>query len=165
MSGIFAISDAKNNGALGKAGPWAVGVLVMAIGMAFGGTTGYAINPARDFGPRCFVALAMGSSAPFTDTENPAFGNNVYWPIPLLATVLGGLIGGFFYIMAIELHHDLEPVDKDCSKEKNNSTVRSTNSVVANDVLGEKPSMRDETVSKKEFSNSGNLDTVTVHMD
>ena len=56
----MAIGDARNNGGLGKAGPWAVGALVIVIGMSFGAGTGYAINPARDFGPRCFSAIILG---------------------------------------------------------------------------------------------------------
>ena len=123
MGGILAIGDAKNAGkCYGGAGYWAVGVLVMAIGMAFGGTTGYAINPARDFGPRCFTAIMLGPAV-FTDTENPAFGNDVYWPIPLFATVLGGLLGSFVYTIMIEIHHDYNDDSSSCVDDDDNKNT------------------------------------------
>ena len=58
MVGVFAISDQTNVGVPGWLGPVLVGVLVVAIGVAFGFNAGYAINPARDFGPRLFTAVA-----------------------------------------------------------------------------------------------------------
>eukprot|EP00516_Mucochytrium_quahogii_P007511 CAMPEP_0203746920 /NCGR_PEP_ID=MMETSP0098-20131031/2207_1 /ASSEMBLY_ACC=CAM_ASM_000208 /TAXON_ID=96639 /ORGANISM=" , Strain NY0313808BC1" /LENGTH=289 /DNA_ID=CAMNT_0050635173 /DNA_START=2142 /DNA_END=3008 /DNA_ORIENTATION=+ len=85
---IFAITDSK----LGpnKAQIWHVatyvGMAVMAIGMAFGVNTGYAINPARDFGPRCFLACAGWGSEVFTAGEH-------YFLVPLFAPLVGGVIG------------------------------------------------------------------------
>ena len=55
---IFAIGDAKNLAPEPRSGPLVVGALVVLIGMTFGYNAGYAINPARDFGPRLFTALA-----------------------------------------------------------------------------------------------------------
>ena len=49
---IFALTTAGNNAPLANLGPVVVGLLVVAIGMAWGANAGYAINPARDFGPR-----------------------------------------------------------------------------------------------------------------
>ena len=67
-------------------GPWLVASLVWSIGLALGGTTGYAINPARDLGPRIVHALApipgKGSS------------NWSYAPIPVLGPLLGGAFAG-----------------------------------------------------------------------
>ncbi len=67
-------------------GPILVGLLVIVIGMAFGGMHGYAINPARDFGPRLFTVIAgfqnngLSSGAP------------VFW-VPIVGPILGGVIG------------------------------------------------------------------------
>jgi glycerol uptake facilitator protein len=67
-------------------GPILVGLLVVAIGMAFGGMHGYAINPARDFGPRMFTVLAGFKNNGLTD------GTMVFW-IPIVGPFVGGLIG------------------------------------------------------------------------
>lgn len=109
---ILALGDKYNVGNIGKAGPWAVGVLVMAIGMAFGPNTGYAINPARDFGPRLFAAMMWGPRV-FSESGNNVF--KVYWPIPLFASTVGGVIGGFFYHFLIRAHHPSEELDIDTS--------------------------------------------------
>ena len=69
--------------------PIAVGVLIFAIGMSLGGTTGYAINPARDLGPRIAHAIlpiaGKGSS------------NWSYAWIPVVGPILGGSLGALFY--------------------------------------------------------------------
>ena len=86
---IFAITDERNQPP-GNLGPVMVGLIVVAIGMAFGGLHGYAINPARDFGPRLFTALAGFKNNGLTD------GSLVFW-VPIVGPLLGGLIGGFTY--------------------------------------------------------------------
>ena len=69
-------------------GPYLVGVLVWAIGLSLGGTTGYAINPARDLGPRIAHAfLPLG--------KKPTF-NWGYAPIPVIGPLIGGAIAGVF---------------------------------------------------------------------
>src|SRR6185436_1129067 len=55
---IFGISDSRNSPAPAGAAPVVVGLLVVAIGASFGFNSGYAINPARDFGPRLFTFVA-----------------------------------------------------------------------------------------------------------
>jgi glycerol uptake facilitator protein len=90
---IFAISDEWNL-PVGNLGPILVGLVVVAIGMAFGGMHGYAINPARDFGPRLFTALAGFKNNGLTD------GSRVFW-VPIVAPLLGGLIGGAAYDLGI----------------------------------------------------------------
>ena len=67
-------------------GPWLVGSLVWAIGLSLGGTTGYAINPARDLGPRLVHFLlpipGKGSS------------NWSYAPIPIIGPMVGAALAG-----------------------------------------------------------------------
>lgn len=69
--------------------PLIVGFLIVSIGMSLGGTTGYAINPARDLGPRIAHFLlpipGKGSS------------NWSYAWIPVVGPILGGSLGGLFY--------------------------------------------------------------------
>ncbi|MDC6470709.1 aquaporin family protein [Flavobacteriales bacterium] len=65
-----------------------VGLLVIVIGMTLGGTTGYAINPARDFGPRIVYSFLPRKN------KNPDW---KYSWIPVLAPFIGGTIAGLIY--------------------------------------------------------------------
>ncbi|RJS62269.1 MIP/aquaporin family protein [Bacillus sp. PK3_68] len=69
--------------------PFIVGLLIVAIGLSLGGTTGYAINPARDLGPRIahFLLPIAGKGS----------SNWKYAWIPVVGPLLGGSIGGLFY--------------------------------------------------------------------
>ena len=70
-------------------GPFLVGVLVWSIGLSLGGPTGYAINPARDFGPRLahFVLPIPGNGD----------SNWSYAWVPIIGPILGGIMGAWFY--------------------------------------------------------------------
>jgi len=70
-------------------GPWVVAVLVWAIGLSLGGPTGYAINPARDLGPRIAHALL-----PIPGKRNSDF---AYGWIPVVGPVIGGILGALLY--------------------------------------------------------------------
>lgn len=70
-------------------GPVLVGVIVWAIGLSLGGTTGYAINPARDLGPRIAHALLPIADKGGSDWE--------YAWVPIVGPILGGLIGALTY--------------------------------------------------------------------
>ncbi|SDX85798.1 MIP/aquaporin family protein [Salimicrobium album] len=69
--------------------PAIVGLLIVAIGMSLGGTTGYAINPARDLGPRIAHALLPIPNKGGSDWS--------YSWVPILGPVLGGIYGAIFY--------------------------------------------------------------------
>jgi glycerol uptake facilitator protein len=69
--------------------PLAVGLLIVVIGMSLGGTTGYAINPARDLGPRIAHFLL-----PIPGKGGSNWG---YSWIPVVGPLLGGSIGAVFY--------------------------------------------------------------------
>ena len=97
MLGIFAISDRRNAGPA-AGGPVLVAALVAVIGMSFGHNAGYAINPARDFGPRLFTALAGWGGDVFR-------GGNGWWWVPIVAPCLGAIVGGFVYDLLITRHH------------------------------------------------------------
>ena len=91
---IFAIVDEFNAPPGANLAPALIGLVVVAIGMSFGGMHGYAINPARDFGPRLFTALAGFRNNGLTD------GTHVWW-IPVVAPLLGGLFGAALYDFGI----------------------------------------------------------------
>jgi glycerol uptake facilitator protein len=67
-------------------GPWLVGSLVWGIGLSLGGTTGYAINPARDLGPRLMHTLLP--------IPGKGGSNWKYAPIPLIGDLAGGALAG-----------------------------------------------------------------------
>lgn len=85
--GILASGDSKNTGLMHNMGPFLVGGTVLAVGLSLGGPSGYAINPARDFGPRLFGTL-VGTQGLW---------DGGYWLIPLIAPVFGSVIGIFIY--------------------------------------------------------------------
>ncbi len=87
---IFAISDAKNLAPEPKLAPVVVGLVVVLIGMTFGYNAGYAINPARDLGPRLFTAVAGWGSEVFR-------AGNGWWWVPIAGPLIGGVLGGFTY--------------------------------------------------------------------
>jgi glycerol uptake facilitator protein len=68
-------------------GPFLVGSLVWGIGLSLGGTTGYAINPARDFGPRLAHAILPISGKGGSDWS--------YAGIPIFGPLVGGALAGF----------------------------------------------------------------------
>lgn len=70
-------------------GPMLVGLLVFAIGLSLGGPTGYAINPARDFGPRLAHALL-----PISGKGSSDWG---YALVPIVGPIIGGLAGAFLH--------------------------------------------------------------------
>lgn len=91
---ILAITDERNQPPGANLGALHVGLVVVAIGMAFGGMHGYAINPARDFGPRLFTAVAGFRNNGLTD------GPKVFW-VPIAGPILGGIIGAAAYDFGI----------------------------------------------------------------
>ena len=69
--------------------PLLVGLLIVAIGVSLGGTTGYAINPARDLGPRIAHAIL-----PIAGKGSSDWG---YAWIPVVGPIIGGVLGALFY--------------------------------------------------------------------
>jgi glycerol uptake facilitator protein len=72
------------------AGPFPVAILIVAIGMSLGGTTGYAINPARDLGPRIAHAIL-----PIKGKGGSNWG---YAWLPVVAPIVGGAIAALLYL-------------------------------------------------------------------
>ncbi|NXH68284.1 AQP9 protein, partial [Hydrobates tethys] len=100
---IFAIFDTRNNSVPKGLEPIAVGLLIIVLTCSLGMNSGCAMNPARDLGPRLFTAIAGWGMEVFTA------GNNWWW-VPIVAPMLGGVLGAMIYIVFIEIHHsDSQP--------------------------------------------------------
>ena len=90
---MFAILSIIEHFTLDKAGflaPFAVSALVVAIGMCFGAMHGYAMNPARDFGPRLFVAI-MGFK------DNGLTDGSFIWAAPFFGSIIGASLGAILF--------------------------------------------------------------------
>ena len=90
LLGVLTIFDA-NNGVAGGVGPFLVGVLVWSIGLSLGGPTGYAINPARDLGPRIAHAVL-----PIAGKGPSDWG---YAWVPVVGPIIGGILGALLYLL------------------------------------------------------------------
>ncbi len=93
--GVLAVLSPKNlvpnSGFDTGFAPCLVGVIVWAIGLSLGGPTGYAINPARDLGPRLAHAILPIAGKGSSDWS--------YAWVPIVGPILGGIIGAWFYKM------------------------------------------------------------------
>jgi glycerol uptake facilitator protein len=85
VGAIFSKSVSATGPAAGL-GPYLVGSLVWGIGLSLGGPTGYAINPARDLGPRIAHAIL-----PIAGKGGSDWG---YAPIPVIGPLIGGMLAG-----------------------------------------------------------------------
>lgn len=95
---VLAIGDQKNFAPEGRLQPILVGAVVVLIGMTFGFNAGYAINPARDLGPRLFTAMAGWGGDVFR-------AGNGWWWVPIVGPLIGGVLGGYAYDLCITRHH------------------------------------------------------------
>ncbi|MFZ6019257.1 MAG: MIP/aquaporin family protein [Chloroflexota bacterium] len=88
LMGVLASGDERNLGLKFNMGPFLVGGTVLAVGLSLGGPSGYAINPARDLGPRIFGAL-VGTQGLF---------DGIYWLVaPVIMPIIGGILGAVIY--------------------------------------------------------------------
>ena len=92
---IFALTDRTNDPPLSNLAPLIIGLVVVAIGMAWGAAAGYAINPARDLGPR-LASFITGYSSAWRDQ----YGNFYFW-VPIAGPLIGGLLGAGMYLALI----------------------------------------------------------------
>jgi glycerol uptake facilitator len=95
---VFAVVDELNQPVRANLAPVVIGFVVVAIGLSFGANAGYAINPARDLGPRLFAGLAGWGEVAIPG--NYANVSGYLW-IPIVGPFLGGLIGAFLYDLGI----------------------------------------------------------------
>ncbi|CCB72839.1 MULTISPECIES: MIP/aquaporin family protein [Streptomycetaceae] len=88
---ILAVTDLLNTPPGANLAPLVIGLIVVVIGMAFGADAGYAINPARDFGPR-LASFLTGYRGAWRDQ----WGDYYFW-VPIVGPLVGGVAGGVFY--------------------------------------------------------------------
>ena len=93
---ICALITPANNPPLANLTPLLIGWLVVAVGMSWGANSGYAINPARDLGPR-MVSLLTGYESALHDQNG-----NLYFWLPVVAPILGGVLGAGLFRLLIE---------------------------------------------------------------
>ncbi|MEJ8277359.1 MIP/aquaporin family protein [Pseudonocardia spirodelae] len=93
---IFALTNALNNPPGANTAPFMIGFLVVGIGISFGANAGYAINPARDLGPR-LASFVTGYDTAFVTAAGVP-----YWWLPIVAPLLGGLLGGGAFVLLVE---------------------------------------------------------------
>jgi glycerol uptake facilitator protein len=95
---VFALTDERNQPPKANLAPLLVGLVVVVIGISFGANAGYAINPARDLGPRLYTWIqGWGSVAMPGDYGNV----NAYFWVPIAGPLLGGVIGALVYDFGI----------------------------------------------------------------
>jgi glycerol uptake facilitator protein len=95
---IFAVTDEFNAPVKGNLAPIIIGFIVVAIGMSYGANAGYAINPARDFGPRIFAWLQGWKEIAMPGN----YGNvNAFFWIPIIGPLVGAAVGSVIYDVLI----------------------------------------------------------------
>ncbi|UJF19248.1 aquaporin family protein [Vibrio sp. SS-MA-C1-2] len=91
MFGILALGDDDNGAVRGPLNPLLIGILIAVIGGSLGPLTGFAMNPARDFGPKLFAFFAGWDSALSGGKSIP------YFIIPILGPIAGASFGAWAY--------------------------------------------------------------------
>src|SRR5690606_6819808 len=92
---ILVVTDVQTTAPLANLAPFIIGLIVVAIGMAWGTNAGYAINPARDFGPR-LASWLTGYETAWRDQ----YGALYFW-VPILGPLIGGVIGAGLYQLLV----------------------------------------------------------------
>jgi glycerol uptake facilitator protein len=113
---IFVIVDARNQPVQANLNPLIIGFLIVAIGASFGANTGYAINPARDFGPRLWIAIVSGGASLSVD--------NFYFWIPIVAPLAGGTVGALIYDFTVGKVIEAKMLMKSGTAETKGEAVR-----------------------------------------
>ncbi|MER7016079.1 MIP/aquaporin family protein [Saccharopolyspora sp. NPDC000359] len=95
---IFALIDTRNTAPTANLGPFLIGMVVTTIGLTFGPNAGYAINPARDLGPRLWTFLTGWGDIALPGSYQ--WFNWYFW-IPIVGPLVGAVIGGVVYDLFI----------------------------------------------------------------
>ncbi|AUX74245.1 MIP/aquaporin family protein [Erwinia pyrifoliae] len=107
MALIMALTDDGNGLPRGPIAPLLIGLLIATIGASMGPLTGFALNPARDFGPKLFAWVAGWGSVAFTGGRDIP-----YFLVPVFGPLLGASLGAFGYRALIASNLPGEVVEK-----------------------------------------------------
>uniref|UniRef100_H3DJL8 Aquaporin 10b n=1 Tax=Tetraodon nigroviridis TaxID=99883 RepID=H3DJL8_TETNG len=102
---VLALGDRRNTPLPDALHPVLVGAAVLVIGISMGSNSGYAINPARDVGPRLFTYFVGWGADVFT-------AGNGWWWVPIVGPCVGALLGALIYELLVEVHHPPGPPDE-----------------------------------------------------
>lgn len=119
---ILALIDDRNGTPNGAMAPLLIGLLIAVIGGSLGPLTGFAMNPARDFGPKFFAYLAGWGDIALTGGKDIP-----YFIVPIVAPILGGCFGGWLYPKVTAHYLDLKNEEQTDSELAEHSTEVSTN--------------------------------------
>lgn len=128
---VLALGDRRNTPLPDALHPVLVGAAVLVIGISMGSNSGYAINPARDVGPRLFTYFVGWGADVFTSVAakwRPFLpGGNIegrrlaaclcragngWWWVPIVGPCVGALLGALIYELLVEVHHPPGPPDE-----------------------------------------------------
>jgi glycerol uptake facilitator protein len=146
MGIILAIIDELGTPVRANLAPFVVGLLVGGIGLSFGANSGYAINPARDFGPRVFAAIAG-----YDDIALPGdYGNvNSYFWIPIIGPIVGAVIGALIYDFCIHKTYVVLGKQPSPTLEDMGVTVEDLTGFIAERSSGATPEAHGRTVEER----------------
>ncbi|WP_343554716.1 MIP/aquaporin family protein [Pantoea sp.] len=113
MAVIMALTDDGNGVPRGPLAPLLIGLLVAIIGGSMGPLTGFALNPARDFGPKLFAFLAGWGNVAFTGGKDIP-----YFLVPIFGPLVGACLGAFGYRSLIGRHLPVNVVAETNTAEK-----------------------------------------------
>ncbi|GLX88017.1 aquaporin [Pseudomonas fragi] len=99
MGVIMALTDDKNGLPRGPLAPLLIGLLIAVIGSSMGPLTGFAMNPARDFGPKLMTFFAGWGEVSFTGARDIP-----YFLVPIFAPIVGACLGAAIYRGMIARH-------------------------------------------------------------
>jgi len=91
---VWAVTDEFNTPVSAGMAPFMVGMIVLAVGISFGANAGYAINPARDFGPRMFALIAGWGKVAFPGDYGAI--KDYFW-VPIIGPLIGGGLASILY--------------------------------------------------------------------
>ncbi|GAA2363159.1 MIP/aquaporin family protein [Saccharopolyspora halophila] len=95
---ICALIDSRNTAPTANLGPFLIGMVVTTVGLTFGPNAGYAINPARDFGPRLWAYFTGWGDIALPGTYEWF---SFYFWIPIVGPLIGGVVGAIVYDLFI----------------------------------------------------------------
>ncbi|KAI5612885.1 aquaporin 3b [Silurus asotus] len=107
---ILAIVDPFNNPIPRGLEAFTVGFVVLVIGLSMGFNSGYAVNPARDLGPRIFTSVAGWGSEVFT-------ANDYWFFVPTFAPFIGAIVGVLMYQLMVGFYLEGEAQDREKAQE------------------------------------------------